>query len=267
MTADSSDKTFSEATEPHTRMMKCTLEVQSSRSYWAECGLAGGPISKEHAFERAIFGSKTFLRVDGLIADLRHRYDAFPFTLAVLGHWRDMNPADRVLICHWHTQLADPIYRLFTGDFLVSRFHGPRPVVDSNMAIAWIEQQVPMRWQYPTKSMIASKMMTSAMTAGILASKRDPRAIQFPRVSDTALTYLMYVLRQVQFEGSMLANPYAASVGLDSDELSRRLRTIPVIGLRRQGELTDFQWKHDSLEQWAEAAGLLDTAVADRGGR
>lgn len=267
MTNDRVDKSSAEETEPHTRMMKCTLEVEPSRAYWAECGLAGGPISKEHAFEQATFGSKTFRRVNGLIADLRHRYDAFPFTLAVLGHWREMKPADRVLICHWHTQLADPIYRRFTGDFLVTRSQGPRPVVDSNMAIAWIEEQVPLRWQYPTKSMIASKMMSAAFTAGILASKRDPRPIQFPRVSDTALTYLMYVLRQVRFAGSMLANPYVTSLGLDSEELVRRLRMIPAIGLRRQGDLTDFQWQHDTLEQWAEATGLLDTALADRGER
>lgn len=267
MSPDHIEKPFAEATEPHTRMMKCTLEVESSRAYWAECGLVNAPVSKDRAFERAIFGSKTFLRVDGLIADLRHRYDAFPFTLPVLGHWREMNPADRVLICHWHTQLADPIYRLFTGDFLVTRSQGPRPIVDSDMSIAWIEAQVPQRWQYPTRSMIASKMMTSAMTAGILASNRDPRTIQFPRVSDTALTYLMYVLRQVRFAGTMVMNPYVASVGLDSDELTRRLRMIPAIGLRRQGELTDFQWKHDTLEQWADAAGLLDTAASGRGAR
>jgi len=265
MTAERSEKPFAESTEPHTRMMKCTLEVEPSRAYWAECGLTGGPITKEHAFERAIFGSKTFLRVDRLIADLRHRYDALPFTLPVLGHWREMDPVDRVLICHWHTQLADPIYRKFAGEFVVSRANGLRPIVDSDMTIAWIEAQVPERWQYPTKSKIASKMMTSAMTAGILASNRDPRTIQFPRVSDLALTYLMYVLRNVHFVGTMVANPYLASVGMDSDEVTRRLRLLPAVGLRRQGELIEFQWLHDNLEQWAEAAGLLDTAESERG--
>jgi hypothetical protein len=199
-----------------------------------------------------------------LIADLRHRYDAYPFTLPVLGHWRAMNPSDRVLICHWHTQLADPLYRKFTGDFLVTRYQGPRPVVDSDMAIAWIESQVPDRWQYPTKRKIASKMMSSAMTAGILASSRDPRTIRFPRVGDIALTYLMYVLRQVRIEGTLVANPYVASVGLDADETTRRLRLISAVGLRRQGELVEFQWKYDTLEQWAEAAGLLDTASTKR---
>lgn len=265
MSPASVEKPVSETTEPHTRMMKATLEVEPSRAYWAECGLAGGPITKQHAFERAIFGSKSFLRVERLIADFRHRYDSFPGALAVLGHWRDMDPADRVLICHWHTQLADPIYRKFTGEFLVARSQGPRPVVDSDMAIAWLEAQQPDRWQYATKNKIVSKMMTSALTAGILASKRDPRTIPFPRVSDLALTYLMYLLRPVHFAGTLVANPYVASVGLDDDTLTRRLRTLPAVGLRRQGDLLEFQWKYDGLEQWADAAGLLDAVGSDRG--
>ncbi len=267
MSAEPAVKSFAEVTRPHTRMMKCTLEVEPSRAYWAEYGLINAPVSKEHAFERAIFGSKTFLRVDRLIADLRHRYDAYPFTLPVLGHWPEMNPADRALICHWHTQLADPIYRKFTGEFLVSRASGSRPIVDSDMTIAWIEAQVPERWQYPTKSKIASKMMTSAMTAEILASNRDPRTIRFPRISDTAVTYLMYLLREIKFAGSPLVNPYAASVGLDADMLTRRLRQIPAVGFRRQGELTEFQWQFADLEGWADAAGLLSTTGSERGAR
>ena len=258
-------KPVAEETVPHTRMMKCTLEVESSRAYWAECGLIGKPISTQHAFERAIFGSKTYLRVEGLIADMRHRYDAFPSALPVLGHWHGIDPADRVLICHWHTQLADPLYRRFTGELLVDRHqHGPRPTVDRTMATEWLEAQVPGRWQFPTRSKIASKMLTSAMTAGILASNRDPRTIRFPRVSDTALAYLMYLLREVRFDGTLIANPYVASVGFDADTLSRRLRTIPALGFRRQGELIDFQWQHDAMEQWAEASGLLSTVGSER---
>lgn len=265
MSSPGGRKRHAEATEPHTRMMKCTLEVEPSRAYWAECGVTGGPVSKEHAFERAIFGSKTYLRVDRLIADMRHRYDAFPMALSVLGGWREMDPADRVLICHWHTQLADPLYRSFTGEFLVSRCQGPRPIVNSDMVVAWLELQTPGRWQYPTKCKLASKMMTSAMTVGILASNRDPRAIQFPRVSNTALAYLMYLLREVEIAGTPLVNPYVASVGLDVDMLTRRLRLIPAVGFHRQGELIDFQWQYDSLESWAEAKGLLNTAGTERG--
>ena len=266
MSRSAEAKSMTEETVPHTRMMKCTLEVETSRAYWAECGLIGGPVSKDHAFQRAIFGSKTYLRVEGLIADMRHRYDAFPPALDVLGHWHDMRPDDRVLICHWHTQLADPVYRRFTGELLVDRYaHGPRPTVHREMVITWLENQVPGRWQFPTRCKIASKMMTSAFTAGLLTSSRDPRTIRHPRVSDQALTYLAYLLRDVRFAGTLIANPYVASVGLDRDRVCRRLRAIPAVGFRRQGELIDFQWQYDHLQQWAEAAGLCDAVGSGRG--
>ena len=31
------------------------------------------------------------------------------------------DPATRQVICHWHAQLSDPIYRRFTGEFLIER--------------------------------------------------------------------------------------------------------------------------------------------------
>ncbi len=115
---------YAEALEPHTRMMKCTLEIEPSRSYWCACAANRGPLSKEQAFEQSVFGSKTYLRVERLLADMRHRYDAFPFALEVLGKWQPMELGDRAIICHWHTQIADPVYRSFTGSYLVERYEG-----------------------------------------------------------------------------------------------------------------------------------------------
>ena len=254
---------YSETIEPHTRMMKCTLEVEPSRSYWLACAANGGPISREKAFEDSVFGSKTFLRVERLMADMRHRYDAFPFALDVLGKWHPMELGDRSLICHWHTQLADPIYRTFTGEYLVQRYDGPIGTVDNDLAARWIELEVPGRWQIPTKNKIASKMLTSALSAGIISSNRNPRTIRFPRVSDEAITYLMYLLKDVRYAGTAIANPYLASVGLDAEEAIRRLRRIPGLGFRRQGDLISFEWQHETMMDWAHAAGLIDAEVSE----
>lgn len=253
---------FSETIEPHTRMMKCTLEVEPSRSYWQACALNGGPISKEQAFQNAVFGSKTFLRIDRLMADMRHRYDEFPFALEVLGKWYPMELSDRVLICHWHTQLVDPIYRKFTGEYLVERYQGPSGTVDNDLASRWIEVIVPGRWQIPTRNKIASKMLTSALAAGIISSNRNPRTIKFPRVSDLALTYLIYLLKEVTYTGTAINNPYLASVGIDSEEAIRRLRKIEHLGFRRQGELISFEWQYPTMLDWAAALGIVDAPVA-----
>jgi hypothetical protein len=50
---------------------------------------------------------------------LRARFDAFPNALHVLQRWPHMSPDTRRVVCHWHLQLSDPLYRDFTGTFLV----------------------------------------------------------------------------------------------------------------------------------------------------
>ena len=57
--------------------MKSTLEVEHSRAYWERCGRSSGPVSVEEAFELATFGSRTHSRVERLMSDMRHRFDAF----------------------------------------------------------------------------------------------------------------------------------------------------------------------------------------------
>ena len=258
---------YSEADEPHTRMMKCTLEVEPSRSYWEACAANGGPISKEQAFEKAVFGSKTFLRIDRLMADMRHRYDEYSFALEVLGKWHPMELSDRVLICHWHTQLVDPIYRKFTGEYLVERYYGPSGTIDNDLTSRWIEVAVPGRWQIPTRKKIASKMLTSAQTAGIVSSNRNLKTIEFPRVSDLALTYLMYLLKEITYTGTAINNPYLASVGIDSEEAIRRLRKIEHLGFCRQGGLISFEWQYSTMLDWATATGIVDAPVVEGASR
>jgi len=240
-------------------MMKCTLEVDPSRSYWTACAENSGCVSKEYAFGASLFGSKSFLRVERLMADMRHRYDTFPFALAVLGQWHPMDLSDQSLICHWHTQLADPIYRRFTGEYLVERYYGPTGTVDNDLITRWIDTVVPGRWQIATRKKIASKMLTSALTAGIISSNRNPRLISFPKVSDRALSYLMFVLKEIEYDGTAISNLYLASVGLDSEEAIRRLRNIKNLGFRRQGSLVNFEWQYKSMMDWAIASELVGT--------
>ena len=253
-----------EETKFHTRVMKCTLDVEHSRAYWSHCAATVGDVTTQDAFDKATFGTRSFPRVERLMADMRHRFDAFPFALALLKRWNRMSPEDRVLICHWHMQLADPLYRAFTGKLLVERFVGPRPTVDCDLVVHWIESLVPERWQLPTRIKIASKLMSSAMFAGLLASKRDPRSICIPRVSDTALTYAMYSLRQIKIEGSLVENPYLASVGLDFEALVARLRSLSALQFSRQDRLVDFGWRFDSLQSWAIGIGLIEPASSQR---
>jgi hypothetical protein len=113
-----------------------------------------------------------------------------------------------------------------------------------------------------TRIQFASKLLSSAYTAGLIVSNRDPRPLAFPRVGEPALTYLMYLLRGVRFEGTLLENPYLASVGLQGGCLEDRLRGLSALRFRRQGDLVDYGWGFGGLEEWASSLSLPPRARA-----
>lgn len=235
-----------ETTEVHTRLLKCALVVEEARAFWPTTELDPGT-----AFDTYVFGAKSLARVKVLLTNLRARFDAFPQARAVLRGWPDMHPATRALICHWHLQLADPMYRAFTGDFLVTRRARERQSVTRPQAIEWVRDQGPGRWTMSTRVQLASKLMSCAFQAGILRSNRDPRPIEPPRVRPEALAYLLYLLRGVEFEGTLLSNPYLRSVGLEGAALDDRLADAPGLRFRRQGDLINFGWQAPDLPAWA----------------
>ncbi|MCA9517407.1 MAG: DUF1819 domain-containing protein [Myxococcales bacterium] len=230
--------------------MKCALEVEESRAYWRH---AGGDVSPQRAFDAYWFGAKSLSRVEVLIANMRARFDAFPPALDTLHRWTPMSPDTRRVLCHWHLQLADPLYRAFTGELLVARRDAYRAEVTRDVVVSWVRSTGPVRWTTPTHIQLASKLLSAAFAAGLVATNRDPRPLASPRVGDDALSYLMYLLRGVDIGGSLLDNPYLASVGLAGADLEARLRQLPGLAFRRQGDLVDFRWEHADLAAWADA--------------
>lgn len=242
-----------EETSVHTRLLKCALELEETRAWWSHVDPDGPPPDPAEAFEQYWFGDRSLARVRVLFTNMRARYGAFPSAARVLHHWRPADPDTRLPICHWHLQLSDPLYRAFTGDLLVQRRDGPEPTITRDRVVRWVSDQGPGRWTMATRVQFASKLLGSARAAGLVASSRDPRPLRVPRVSDAALTYAMYLLRQVDFAGTLLDNPYLRSVGLDGGALADRLRALPDLRFGRSGSATDFGWRHADLESWAAA--------------
>lgn len=241
-----------EATQVHTRLLKCALEIEDSRAYWAHANNSES-VSAQRAFDEYWFGARSFSRIEVLLANMRARFDAFPYALATLHRWPHMSPDARRVICHWHLQLADPLYRTFTGKYLVNRRVGLRVEVTRDLVVSWIGQQGADRWTMATRIQFASKLLSAAFSAGLVATNRDPRPVLIPRVADDALEYLMYLLREVEFEGTLLQNPYVASVELEGSSLEDRLRGLPGLAFRRQGDLLDYGWRYSDLGAWAAA--------------
>ncbi len=243
-----------EVTEVHTRLLRLALAVDESRAYWEHVDPDSPPAARAlAAFEQRWLGGKSLERVRTLLSYLAFRYDAYPGALAVLRRWRAMDAPTRQVICHWHLQLSDPLYRRFTGAFLVSRRGGPRPTVDRDLVVKWVQEQEQDRWSAATCIQFASKLLSAASEAGLLSPHRDPRTLPLPRVSDLALAYLLHLLRGVRFEGALLDNVYLASVGLTPEVLDPRLRALQGISYHRMGHLHEIEWAAPSLAAWAEA--------------
>jgi hypothetical protein len=244
----------SEAVEVHTRILRLALGVEESRSYWEHVDPAIPPAARAMvAFEERWFGAKSLERVRYLLAAFLPRYDAFPEALVVLRRWRSMGATTRQVLCHWHLQLSDPMYRAFTGTFLVERRGMHDAKVDRDVTLRWVKNTYPERWSEATCVQFASKLLSAASEAGLLSTKRDPRTLLLPKVPDLALAYLLYLLRGVGFAGTLTENPYLSSVGLTEGFLDQRLRALPSVTFRRMAHLIEFEWGAPSLTAWAEA--------------
>lgn len=247
-----------EVVEFHTRIMKCALEVENSRAYWEHtAGMEKAPACL--AFGEYWFGARSLARVRMLLAHLQVRFDAYPSALRVLHGWTEMDPDTRRLICHWHLQLSDPLYRAFTGEYLVGRVETGHLQTSRDLVVTWVDQQAPGRWTVATRMKFASKLLSAATSAGLVAPGRDSRKIEYPRVGDVALTYLLYLLREVEFAGTLLENPYLTSVGLFGNELGRRLCGLPALRFICQGTLVDFGWRYMDLIDWASATKIAQS--------
>ena len=72
-------------------------------------------------------------------------------------------------------------------------------------------------------------------------------------VPDAALAYVLYTLRGLRFDGSLIANPYLASIGLAGGPLADRLRQLDAVELRQVGDVHDLDWRYPDLASWAAA--------------
>jgi len=243
--------------EPHTKLLRVSLLVQEARSYWENWT---PDIHQDQratlAFEQRWFGSKTMKRVRVVLLVLQSRFDSFPKTLQLLSNWRPSDPTVRQLICHWHTQLSDPIYRAFSGEFLDARRQRPDRTVDRDATVRWVRDFTGDKWATATANRMANGLLSTAAEAGLCASNPGKREVLYPTIPDEALAYLMYLLRDLSFKGTLLDNPYVTSVGLTEGFLDQRLARLSSLKFARQADLHDFVWSYPDLTAWAAGVGL-----------
>ncbi len=257
-------KDHGEATEPHSRLLRCSLCVGETRAYWSHVDPADPRGSSVAAFNESWFGAKSEAWTTELLANMRVRFDAYPKSLRALARWRTMSPDTRRVICHFHLQLTDPLYRAFTGEHLPARRDALRATVHRQSVIQWAAEHGLQRWAMKTRLQFASRLLSCALAAGLLRGKQDPREAVLPRVPDPALEYVLYALRDLRFEGTLVQNPYLASLGLIGGNISDRLRTLASLEFRQIGDVHEMHWRFPDLEAWAASqADRLEPDAAD----
>lgn len=241
----------SETTEVHTRILRCMLAADDCAAYWRHVDTSVAPADRAHvAFEQRWFGIKSEARVRTLMTDMVERFDAYPEALALLHELGRIPAALRALVCHLHTQLADPIYRAFSGEFLPERRAEGRTTVDRGVVARWIDARHPGRWSTVTCMKFASNLLATAFDVGLVRGRRDPRQLPHPMAPELFAGYALYLLRGVHIDGSLTENPYLRSIGLATESLARAAARIPGVSVAALGDIADVTFHEPSLTVW-----------------
>ena len=158
----------SEVVERHSRLLKVALEVEHSRAFWRlHRPERDAAEEAQLAFSEFWFGTRSFAAVQTLLTNFRLRFVRYPMAMRVLCAWSDLDLQSARLICHWHLQLSDPMYRAFSGDFLVQRRSSLRGSVARDAVIAWVDRvDTERRWSKASHIQFASKLLSAAHGAG-----------------------------------------------------------------------------------------------------
>lgn len=241
-----------ETTEVHTRILRCMLATDDSQTYWRNVDISVPVTDRARlAFEQRWFGTKSEARVRTIMTDMVERFDAFPESLSLFQRLPRIPGTLRTHICHIHTQLVDPVYRAFTGGLLAGRRDEGRTTIDRAAVSRWVESSHPGRWSGSTCAKFASNLLATALDAGLVKGRRDPRALSQPAPSSTVVGYALYLLRSVDFDGTLTENPYLRSLGLATASLGRITPAIPGVRVAQLGDVAEITYEEPSLTAWA----------------
>lgn len=234
----------SEVTTPHTQLLRCALEIDESFAYLAHVVPGSTPDLA------TVWPDKTPARLPLLRRQMDRRFAAYPHAHEVLHAWAPtMEASIRPIVCHWHLQLADPIYRAFTVNLRTRSAVDLHTVNDE-----FLEPFDTSGWSPATRLQLASKLLSCALEAGLIAGNRGYRATQTPDLPPVAIAYLAHLLERVTFDGTATDNPYVASVGLTREAF----KTTPRIHVTRNTFLLD-----EPFEPAQYAAKVTDARVAE----
>jgi hypothetical protein len=227
------------------------LAADDCAAYWRRADTTVPAANRASlAFAERWFGIKSEARVRTIMTDMVERFDVYPEALTLLHRLRRIPAAVRTLICHVHTQLADPVYRRFSGTFLAERREQGRDTIDRSAVARWVDTLAPGRWSPATCTKFASNLLATALDAGLVRGRRDPRKLAHLVVPEVAVGYALYLLRGVRIEGSLTDNPYLRSLGVTSVTLHTVAPRVPGVRIAALGGIAEVTFLEPTLTAW-----------------
>lgn len=238
---------MTEEQQVHTRLLKCALAEEQALVWWER---STPTTTAADAFNELWWGSASEARVRVLVTNMRARFP--PDRVQVLRALPNLNHQERAWVGLWHLMLADPIARQAAGDYLPSRRRDGFQDIRKEGLVDWVRDTFDDRWSGATRSQFGSKLLGVFKRVGLIEGIRGPRPLRVPPLSDRALTYLLYTLRESEVTGELDDNPYLRALGLSDDDLLARLSSLTAVRYRRVGDIGSFEWKHPTALSWAQ---------------
>lgn len=181
-------------TSEHTGLLRMGLEVDASRLFWTNAS------SHETSRERRVraqaegwYPEFSDARLRYVLAELERRFP--PATRKALQAWRPEQQS--ALVCHWHLQWSDPLYRDFTSSYLVAAWAMPQQNVGVTDIEGWLFQRGTHHdWSPSTRRRLASGLLGAATEAGFLTGHGRRRELRTVGVDRTSLSYLRAFLAE-----------------------------------------------------------------------
>jgi len=206
-----------EVQTPHTGLLRLGLALPQSVIFWQRATQDSTlKALQEQAVTEHWFDGLSDARTRYIVGQLSKR---FPYEARrELGFGKGLEPRQAQLICHWHLQLTDPVYRRFTSEYLLSRWTSPHASVELEGVIKWVSG-LPLAkdWKTVTVRRMGSGLLSAATEAGLCqGSGKKEKVLRVPPVEPEDKRYLLSLLSGAGASTSL--SMYLSSVGQSTEE-------------------------------------------------
>lgn len=210
------------ATSEHTGLLRMGLEVKASMLFWKRAEAGENPKERrQRALHEGWFPSLSEARLRYLLGELEKRFHG-P-ALDALKIWKPEAERQAPLVCHWHLQWSDPLYRDFSSGYLVGLWAQPERGITVAGVEGWLEQRGSHSgWSPSTRRRLASGLLAAASQAGFLQGNGRQRDLRTVTADGPSLAYLRALVRN-QDGADRLAEEILLSGTVAESPLGERL--------------------------------------------